>query len=115
MPLPQRSQSLALPAQATVDQPCDRADSARVPPMVPIPLGQRLKAAHPSNGVFDLNAPPREGLIVGDVLCWLRFAARLTAGCRPQPLWMQLGDAHIGQVTETPHTHGQRVVSTTRT
>jgi hypothetical protein len=65
VPLPQRSQSLALPAQAAVNQPCDCTYSARVLAMVAVPLRQRLKTAHAANRVFHLNPPPGERLIVG--------------------------------------------------
>jgi hypothetical protein len=67
--------------------------------MMPIRLGERLIASHPSNRVFHHNPSPGERPIVGDILRRTVFASRLATGRSTQASRMQLANPDLCQIT----------------
>src|SRR5262245_6502812 len=68
--------------------------------MMAIHLAQTLVASHSSNRVLDLDPPPRKCTVEADIISWAWFATWFAPRAGAQALWMQCGDANIGQITD---------------
>jgi len=91
-----------LVVEAAVHQPNHGTRAFRVlGPVVPVHLAQAFIATRASDTVFDHDARPREGPVVGFVLFRLLLPARLAAWCRATPV--QFVNARIALVaSDTP-------------
>src|SRR5258707_7665166 len=63
-------------------------------------LGQGLVTPHTVQGVFDDDAPPREGSVVGHIFGWTVFATRFLAWTESQ--LMQFVNTLIATIPNTP-------------
>src|SRR5664279_4245581 len=73
--------------------------------MLAVGLGQTLVAAQAVNRVFDANPTARKGMVIGHVLGWTGFAARLFVRTTAQG--MQLINALIARIADGAHPRRQ--------
>jgi len=66
--------------------------------MVAVALRHRLKAAQPTNRMFDDHPPPGKRRMLGRIRRWSRSAARRAPWGRAQALWMQFAHPDVRQV-----------------
>src|SRR6476659_8300546 len=95
--------SSSLLIKHTVDRPGHRpyARLVALPPM-PVDRRQGLVATQPTDGVFHLDPPAREGPVEAPIF-WRSFlAARLAAGRRPWQLRVDPVQTDVAEIPQRP-------------